>query len=199
VHPRSVSRGLARAALLLTTLVPPAASGCGRAEDAPKEIPLSPHVPGQPDVGYVATHDRVAARMLELAEVRPDDVVYDLGCGDGRIVIAAAKKYGAKGVGIEIDPNLVEQARENVKNAGVEHLVTIRQGDIFEEDFQDATVVALYLLPGLNVKLMPRLSQLRQGSRIVSHNFGMKGARPEKVDTVLGQKIYLWRVPWPAE
>ncbi len=190
-------QGLAGAGLALTLLVPLAASGCGRADDAAREIP--PHVPGRPDVIFVATHDRIVDRMLELAEVRPDDVVYDLGCGDGRIVIAAAKKYGARAVGIEIDPKLVEQAKENVRKNQVEHLVTIRQGDVFEEDFHDATVVTLYLLPGLNVKLMPKLRQLREGARVVSHSFGMKGARPEKVETLLGKKIYLWRVPWKSE
>jgi SAM-dependent methyltransferase len=199
VHHRRASHGLAGAGLALTILVPLAASGCGRADDAGKEAPARPHVPGQPDVGFIVTDDRIVDRMLELAEVRPDDVVYDLGCGDGRIVIAAAKKYGARAVGIEIDPQLVEQAKENVKKGRVEHLVTIRQGDIFEEDFRDATVVAMYLLPEVNVKLMPKLAQLREGARIVSHSFGMKGARPEKVETVLGKKVYLWRVPWKGE
>jgi SAM-dependent methyltransferase len=196
---RGSGRRRAGAGLVLVLLVPLAASGCGRAGDTEKEIPLPPHAPGEPDVGFISTHDRVVDRMLELAEVRPDDVVYDLGCGDGRIVIAAAKKYGARAVGIEIDPKVVERARENVKKNQVEHLVTIRQGDIFEEDFHDATVVALYLLPQLNVRLMPKLAQLRPGARIVSHNFGMKGARPEKVERLLGQKIYLWRVPWKGE
>jgi predicted RNA methylase len=148
---------------------------------------------------FVATPDPVVDRMLELAEIRPDDVVYDLGCGDGRIVIAAAKKYGVKAVGIEIDPKLVEQAKGNVKTKGVEHLVTIRQGDIFEEDFSHATVVTMYLLPDLNVKLMPKLKQLQEGTRIVSHSFGMKGARPERVVEVEGKKVYFWRVPWKRE
>jgi predicted RNA methylase len=182
---------------MLAILVP-LASGCGRGGDAAK-APERPRVPGQPDVAFVTTHDRIVEKMLELAEIQRDDVVYDLGCGDARILVAAAKKHGVKGVGIEIDPEVVEKAKENVKKSEVEHLVTIRQGDIFEEDFSDATVVMLYLLPELNVKLMPKLRELGQGARIVSHSFAMKGARPEKVETVMGKKVYLWRVPWRRE
>ena len=197
MRPRRAHRGPAGAGLVLTILLPLTASGCGRA-DGPGEGP-PPRVPGRPDVQFITTPDQIVDRMLELAEVRPDDVVYDLGCGDGRIVIAAARKYGCKAVGIEIDPKVVELAKENVKKAHVEHLVVIRQGDVFEEDFRDATVVAMYLLPEVNVRLMPKLKQLRAGSRVVSHSFDMKGARPEKVETVLGKKVYLWRVPWPSE
>src|SRR5262249_21366312 len=109
------------------------------------------------------------------------------------------KKHGVKAIGIEIDPKLVEQAKENARASGVEHLVTIRQGDIFEADFSDATVVMMYLLPDLNVQLMPRLKKLRDGTRIVSHSFPMKGAKPEQVVTVQGKKVYFWRVPWKAE
>jgi cyclopropane fatty-acyl-phospholipid synthase-like methyltransferase len=137
--------------------------------------------------------------MLEMAEIKPGDLVYDLGCGDGRILIAAAKKYGVKGVGIEIDPKVVQLARENIKNNMVENLVTVKEGDIFESDFSDATVVALYLLPELNEKLMPKLKQLKPGSRIVSHSFKMKGAKPEKEDTARYKKVYMWRVPWKSE
>jgi SAM-dependent methyltransferase len=174
-------------------------SGCGRDSDANVAVPTHPHVPGQPDVNFITTPDPIVDRMLDLAVIRADDVVYDLGCGDGRIVIAAAKKHGVKAVGIEIDPKVVELAKDNVKSNGVEHLVSIRQGDIFEEDFSDATVVMMYLLPELYVKLMPKLRQLRAGTRIVSHSFDMKGAKPEKVETVLGKKLYLWRVPWKSE
>src|SRR5262249_4438994 len=157
------------ACLILMFLVPVGCSGCGRADEADRGTPPRPRVPGQPDVLFIPTPDPVVDRMLELAEIRPEDVVYDLGCGDGTIVIAAAKKYGVKAVGIEIDPKLVERAKENVKTKEVEHLVTIRQGDIFEEDFSDATVVMIYLLPDLKVKLMPKLKQLPEGTRIVSH------------------------------
>jgi tRNA G37 N-methylase Trm5 len=192
-------RSLRSKCLILTSLLLVAGSGCGRADDAAQEITLPSRKPGQPDIGFIATPDPIVDRMLELAEVRPDDVVYDLGCGDGRIVITAAKKYGVKAVGIEIDPKLVDLAKENARAAGVKHLVTIRQGDIFEEDFSDATVVMMYLFPDLNVRLMPKLRQLREGARIVSHSFGMKGARPERVVTLLGKKIYFWRVPWKQE
>jgi SAM-dependent methyltransferase len=188
-----------RTFLILAILFPLAACGCGGASDADKALPSPPRIPGKPDVGFVPTPDGIVDRMLELAEIQPEDVVYDLGCGDGKIVIAAAKKYGVKAVGIDIDPKMVAQAKENVKKREVEKLVTIRQGDIFEEDFSDATVVTLYLLPELNVKLMPKLTQMPNGTRIVSHSFAMKGARPEKVETVLGKKVYLWRVPWKGE
>jgi tRNA G37 N-methylase Trm5 len=174
-------------------------SGCGRADEADKGLPPRPRVPGQPDVRFLPTPNPIVDRMLELAEVRADDVVYDLGCGDGRIVITAAKKYGCKAVGIEIDAKLVDQAKQNVKRNGLEHRVAIRQGDIFEEDFSDATVVTLYLLPDLNMKLMPKLQRLKEGTRIVSHSFGMKGARPDRVVRVLGKKVYFWRVPWKRE
>jgi tRNA A58 N-methylase Trm61 len=185
-------------AIALLAIVALMAVGCGRSDDA--AIPgAGPRVPGQPDVAFIVTPDRVVDAMLEAAEIRPDDVVYDLGCGDGRIVIAAAKKHGVRAVGIEIDPQVVEKAKENVRTSGVENLVTIRQGDIFEADFREATVVTMYLLPDLNVRLMPKLKELKPGSRIVSHSFPMKGAKPEKVLTVVGKKVYLWRVPWDEE
>lgn len=183
--------------MILTMLAPLLSFGCGgSSEDA---TPTRQRQAGQPDVAFVVTPDPIVDSMLELAEVQASDTVYDLGCGDGRIVIAAAKKHGAKAVGIELDPKLVELARTNAKTSEVEHLVTIRQGDIFEEDFSDATVVMMYLLPELNVQLMPKLKQLREGSRIVSHNFPMKGARPEQVKSMIGRKLYLWRVPWKQD
>lgn len=186
----------ARAACLLAAAVLPlAAPGCGRAPDEP----LPPRTPGKADVVFVATPDPIVDRMLELGEVRPGDVVYDLGCGDGKILIAAAKRHGVRAVGVEIDPALVERARTGAAESGVGHLVTIRQGDIFEADFSDATVVMLYLLPELNLRLKPRLARLPAGTRIVSHSFPMKGARPEAVETVIGKKLYLWRVPWHEE
>lgn len=195
--PRSL---LPRAACLVLAILASATGfGCRRADTPENVIPTRPRVPGQPDVAFISTPDPVLDRMLELAEIRPDDVVYDLGCGDGKIVIAAAKRRGVKAVGVEIDPKLVEQARQNAKANGVEHLVTIRQGDIFETDFSDATVVMMYLLPELNVQLMPKLKQLKPGSRIVSHSFDMKGAKPERVVTVTGKKVYFWRVPWERD
>jgi ribosomal protein L11 methylase PrmA len=118
--------------------------------------------------------------MLELAKVKNSDVVYDLGCGDGRIVVTAAKRYGARAVGFDIDPKLVTEARENVKKNKVEHLVTIEQKDIFTLDLTPATVVTLYLLPELNDRLVPQLERLAAGSRVVSHNYGITGVEPAR-------------------
>jgi SAM-dependent methyltransferase len=159
----------------------------------------------KPDVIFVPTPQEVVDKMLELADVKKGDVLYDLGCGDGRIVVTAAKKYGIKAVGFDIDPQRIKEARENVENSGVAHLVTIRQADIFETDLREANVVTLYLLPELNVRLMPQLRQLKTGSRIVSHDFDMKGAKPKKVVSLTSQdeeeehSIYLWVVPWENE
>ncbi|WP_406700505.1 methyltransferase domain-containing protein [Singulisphaera sp. Ch08] len=158
-----------------------------------------------PDVMYVPTPQVVVDRMLELAEVRNGDNLHDLGCGDGRIVVTAAKKYGAKGTGYDIDPKRIYESRENVRKNGVESLVTIKQEDIFEVDLSEANVVTLYLLPELNVRLMPKLRQLKAGTRIVSHDFDMKGAKPKKTITLRLPEdeeehiVYLWVVPWEVE
>ena len=160
-----------------------------------------------PDVIYVPTPEPVVDRMLEIADVKEDDVVYDLGCGDGRIVITAAERYGVKAWGFDIDPVRVAEARANAKAAGVEHLVTIEQKDIFTLDLSPASVVTLYLLPELNVRLIPQLEKLKPGSRIVSHDFDMEGVRPRAHETLnLGARdkheIYLWHTPLdhaPAE
>jgi protein-L-isoaspartate O-methyltransferase len=133
---------------------------------------------------FVATPPDVVERMLRLANVGPDDVVYDLGSGDGRIVIAAARMFGARGVGIDIDPALVDQARANAAAASVSDRVTFRVEDAMTTDVSDATVVTLYLLAASNVKLRPHLQeQLRPGARIVAHNFGMGDWEPDTVDT----------------
>jgi uncharacterized protein (TIGR03000 family) len=161
-----------------------------------------------PDVIFVPTPQAVVDRMLELAKVKKGDVVYDLGCGDGRIVVTAAKKYGCKAFGFDIDPDRVRESLENVKKNNVENLVTIKKADIFTLDLKDASVVTLYLLPTLNVKLMPQLAKLKPGSRIVSHDFDMKGAKPAKIESVTARDdrgfernhpIYLWIVPWEKE
>jgi SAM-dependent methyltransferase len=147
---------------------------------------------------YVPTPQDVVERMLELAKVGSGDVVYDLGCGDGRLVITAAKKYGARGVGIDIDPERIAESRANARTAGVESLVEFRQQDALQADVSPATVVTLYLLSQSNLKLRPKLTaQLRPGSRIVSHQFGMGDWRPDKVETFadsLGatRTLYLW-------
>jgi len=155
----------------------------------------------KPDVHYVPTPEEVVEKMLELAKVGKDDVVYDLGCGDGRIVITAAKKYGARGVGVDIDPERIKESNENARKAGVADRVKFLQQDLFEIDFSEATVVTLYLLPALNVKLRPKLLRdLKPGARIVSHAFDMGDWKPEKVvnvpgDIDLDRVVYYWVVP----
>lgn len=127
------------------------------------------------------TPQAVVNKMLEMAEIRTGDVVYDLGCGDGRIMVTAAKKYGVKAVGFDLDPERVEESLANARTNGVAHLVTVKQADVFTVDLSEATVVTLYLLPELNVRLMPQLAKLKPGSRILSHDFDMRGAVPVEV------------------
>jgi len=149
-----------------------------------------------PDVPYVPTPDAIVQSMLRLANVQKSDVVYDLGCGDGRIVITAAKMYGAHGVGVDINPERIREARENARQAGVESLVKFVEGDLFEADIKDATVVTLYLLPSVNLKLRPKLMRdLKPGTRIVSHAFDMDDWKAEKRDDVDGRPVYFWTIP----
>ena len=148
------------------------------------------------DVPFVPTPDKIVDRMLALAKVGPKDVVYDLGSGDGRIVIAAAKKYRARGVGIDIDPRRIEESRENARKARVEKRVEFRQGDLFEADIGEATVVTLYLLPRLNLKLKPKLlAELKPGARIVSHGFDMGDWKPAGTLVAGENTVYYWVVP----
>lgn len=153
-----------------------------------------------PDVVYVPTPHETVAEMLRVGEVKPGDVLYDLGSGDGRIPIAAAKQFGVRAVGIDIDPQRIAQANANAKEAGVTDLVTFRNEDLFEADFSEASVVTLYLLPSLNQKLRPKLlAELRPGTRIVSHDFDMGDWEPEKrVEMENGDLVFLWRVPEKA-
>jgi tRNA G37 N-methylase Trm5 len=157
----------------------------------------------KPDVIFVPTPQAAVDKMLAMAEIKPGDIHYDLGCGDGRIVVTSAKKYGIKAIGVDIDPQRIKESQENVKANKVEHLVTIKHADIFELDFSDATVVTLYLLPELNVKLMPKLAKLKPGTRIVSHDFNMRGAKPKEVQQYSSDdregNIYKWVVPWEKE
>ncbi len=133
--------------------------------------------------------------MLELAQVTSEDVVYDLGCGDGRIVITAAKKYGARGVGIDIDPKLIKEAKENGIEESVQDRVTFREEDLFEADIREASVVTLYLLTSLNKRLRPRLWQdLKVGTRIVSHAFDMGDWIAEQMVVSAGRPVYLWTI-----
>ena len=153
------------------------------------------------DVIYVATPHDVVDKMLELADVKKDDLVYDLGCGDGRIVVTAAKRYGCRAVGFDLDPRRVEESLQNVQKNNVGHLVTIEQKDIFTLDLSEADVITLFLLSRLNVKLIPQLEKLKPGSRIVSHNFAMEGIKPDKVVKMFSSEdqfehtIYLWTTP----
>lgn len=149
----------------------------------------------EPDVQFEPTPRRVVHRMLALARVGPGDVVYDLGSGDGRIPIIAAKHYGARGVGIDIDPRRVAEANANADAAGVTERVTFRNEDVLVADFRDATVVTLFLSPELNRKLKPRLvSELRSGTRVVSYYHAMPGWRPQQIVRAGAGAIYLWTV-----
>ena len=152
------------------------------------------------DVPYVPTPDAVVARMLEVAKVNSGDLLYDLGSGDGRIVVTAAKKYGARGVGYDLNPKRIEESNENARKAGVTDRVRFVEQDLFEADLTGATVVTLYLLPGVNLKLRPKLlKDLAPGTRVVSHNYGMGDWEPTSVDEidVDGAKhfVYYWTVP----
>ena len=150
----------------------------------------------EPDVIFVPTPPDVVDAMLKLAKVTSSDLVYDLGSGDGRIPIAAAKAYGARGVGIEIDPERVREATGNARSNGVADKVTFRTEDLFTADISPATVVTLYLLPSLNLKLAGKLMKdLKPGTRIVSHAFDMGGWKPQQTQTVSGRPIYLWTIP----
>jgi SAM-dependent methyltransferase len=181
------------AALLMTALL--AASAF--AQDAkPKR---------DPDVPYVPTTERAVEEMLKLAAVKSSDILYDLGCGDGRIVITAAKKYGSHGVGIDINPVRIAEAKANAKKEGVEHLVRFEEQDLFEAKIGDATVVTLFLLPSVNMKLRPKLmADLKPGTRVVSNTFDMGDWKAEKEtalddqddeDSYLSHKFFLWTIP----
>jgi hypothetical protein len=158
----------------------------------------------RPDVVFVPTPQEVVEKMLEMAQVTKDDIVYDLGCGDGRIPVTAAKKYGCKAWGFDVDPRRIKESNENVEKNGVGDQVTIVQKDIFTLDLSNVNVVTLYLLPSLNVKLIPQLDKLKPGSRIVSHDFDMRGVKPDQVVEVTSgngaeHTVYLWTAPLKKE
>ena len=148
-----------------------------------------------PDVYWEPTTDPVVTAMLKLADVKKGDLVYDLGCGDGRIVIAAAKEFGAHGVGVDIDPQRISESNENAKKAGVTSMVQFREDDLFETKISDATVVTLFLWPSLNLKLRPKLlKELKPGTRVVSHSHDMGDWKAEKEVVVDGARLYLWTI-----
>jgi ribosomal protein L11 methylase PrmA len=151
-----------------------------------------------PDVIFVPTPQEVVEDMLRLVDLKKGDVLYDLGSGDGRIPVTAAKKYGVRAVGIDIDPHRIKEANENARKAGVTGLVEFRNEDLFKSNFREATVITLYLLPELNLRLQPRLlAELKPGTRIVSHAFDMGGWPPEKKLESKGRTIYFWTIPDP--
>lgn len=170
--------------------------GFGTATDVARAQAQETDFESKKIVPSVPTPQEVVDGMLETAEVKKGDVVYDLGSGDGRIVITAARKYGVRAVGFEIDPELIKKSRENIRKEGLQQLAEIRQQDILTVDVSGATVVTMYLLPGVNLQLRPTLlSQLKPGSRIVSHAFDMGDWKPDKVVQVNGRTVYLWTLP----
>jgi len=145
------------------------------------------------DVPYVPTPPDVVEEMLKLAGVKRTDIVYDLGCGDGRIVVMAAQKFGARGVGIDINPERIQEAKQNAAAAGVTDRVKFLEQNLFDADIREATVVTLYLLPSVNLKLRPKLHQeLKPGARVVSHSFDMGDWKPDKEVEYNGRRLYLW-------
>ena len=181
----------------LGTLAAAGAAGIAHAYD-PARVLLAQTTPGRrsPDVIFVPTPNDVVDKMLEMAKVTAKDVVYDLGCGDGRIVITAAQKFGVRAVGIDIDPKRIAEATANAKAAKVTDKVRFIEGDLFEADISEATVVTLYLLTRLNEKLKPKLMKdLQPGTRVVSHAFDMGDWVPEQKAQVAASTVYLWRIP----
>jgi hypothetical protein len=147
------------------------------------------------EVPYVQTPQNVVEAMLELAGVRGNDFLIDLGSGDGRIAIAAAKKFGARSMGIEYNPDMVELSTRNAAKEGVAGKARFAKADIFESDFSQASVISMYLLPGLNLKLRPKLLDMKPGTRIVSHQFNMDDWQPDEVTNIEGRRAYFWLVP----
>jgi methyltransferase family protein len=147
------------------------------------------------DVVWVPTPDEVVERMLTMAQTKPEDFVIDLGAGDGKIAIAAAKKFGARSMGVEYNPDMVAFAQKNAQAAGVTGKANIVHGDIFATDFTQATVITMYLLPSLNMKLRPQILALKPGTRVVTHAFNMEDWEPDESSDVDGRRVYLWVVP----
>jgi SAM-dependent methyltransferase len=171
-----------------------AAQGQNGREECERDFKPSTGQPGK-DVVWVPTNDGLVTKMLEMAEVKGNDLVYDLGAGDGKIAIAAAKQFGAKAVGVEYNPDMAKLAQCFVRAEGLTDKVKIVQGDIFETDFSSATVVTLYLLPELNVKLRPTILKMKPGTRVVSHSFLMEDWQPDQSSVSIDGAAYLWIVP----
>jgi hypothetical protein len=189
------SRLAARVAAPLAALLF-AFAAAAQQKDAAKDKPFEPHV-GQAgkDVIWVPTPDDVVERMLRMAQVTANDYVIDLGAGDGKIAIMAAKKFGARSLGIEYNPEMAKHAQGNVEKAGVAGKARIVQGDIFVSDFSKATVITMYLLPALNLKLRPQILAMRPGTRVVSHSFNMDDWEPDETSSLDGRRAYFWVVP----
>jgi SAM-dependent methyltransferase len=183
-----VARFAAPVALLLACTLPAAAQQ--------KDKEYEPQV-GQAgkDVIWVPTPDEVVQRMLRMAQVTANDYVVDLGAGDGKIAIAAAKTMGARSLGIEYNPDMAKHAQRNVEKAGVQAKAKVVQGDIFASDFTSATVITMYLLPALNMKLRPQILAMKPGTRVVSHSFNMEDWEPDETSSMDGRRAYLWIVP----
>ncbi len=187
-----------RSILVLSLAVGAAASAQGISTSQSVQVPEPPGGISQaPEVPFVPTPEATVTAMLELAGVKAGDIVYDLGSGDGRIVISAIRDHGAeRAVGVDINPDRITEANENARRAGVQDKAEFRQGDLFDADIGEATVVTLYLLPSVNERLKPKLlSELKPGTRIVSHAFDMGDWKPEKEVEAAGTTLYLWVVP----
>ena len=190
-------RAKCRALILILALIACAAAQAGDAR--------IPEQKGESDVVYVGTPYDVVARMLRMAQVKRSDVIYDLGCGDGRMVVLAAKKYGCRGTGFDIDPERVNAAIRNVKRNGVERLVKIVRADLFTVDFSGADVLSLYLLPDINMKLRPQFEKLKPGCRLVFHDYGLEGIKSDESVEIISNEdnashtIFLYTTPLKAE
>jgi methyltransferase family protein len=185
---RAISRSIV--SLFAAAMLATAGAACAQQSD------FKPYVGQQgKDVVWVPTPDEVVDRMLTMAQTKPEDFVIDLGAGDGKIAIAAAKKFGARSMGVEYNPDMVAFAQKNAQAAGIAGKAQIVHGDIFATDFTQATVLTMYLLPSLNMKLRPQILAMRPGTRVVTHAFNMEDWEPDESSDVDGRRVYFWVVP----